>query len=53
VLLLFLAITYVAMCNVRYGMNLRYTTIWEFPLRALAVVQLSVLAARFARRATD
>jgi len=49
VLLLFLAITYVAMCNVRYGMNLRYTTIWEFPLRALAVVQIGVLAARFAR----
>ncbi len=51
VLLLFLVITYVAMCNVRNGMNLRYATIWEFPLRALAVVQVSALAARFARPA--
>ena len=47
VLLLFLAVTYLAMCNVRYGMNLRYTTIWEFPLRALAVLQAAALAARF------
>ena len=46
VLLWFLAVTYLAMCNVRYGMNLRYTTIWEFPLRALAVVQVSALTSR-------
>jgi 4-amino-4-deoxy-L-arabinose transferase-like glycosyltransferase len=50
VLVLFVAITYVAMCNVRYGMNLRYGTIWEFPLRALAVAQIAVLASRFTRR---
>jgi hypothetical protein len=50
VLLLFLGITYAIMCSVPNGMNLRYTTIWEFPLRALATVQAGALAARFARR---
>jgi len=48
-LLLFVTVTYVAMCNVRYGMNLRYTAIWEFPLRALAVAQVVALAARCRR----
>jgi len=49
VLLLFLGITYAIMCSVPNGMNLRYTTIWEFPLRALAAVQAGALASRFAR----
>lgn len=51
VLLLFLAVTYVVMGNIENGMNLRYTTIWEFPLRALAIVQVAALAARFRRPA--
>ncbi len=51
VLLLFLTVTYIAMCNVPNGMNLRYATIWEFPIRALAVTQAAVLAARFTRPA--
>ena len=46
-ILVFVAVSYVAMCNVRYGMNLRYTTIWDFPLRALAVLQAAALVARF------
>lgn len=46
-LLVFLAVSYVAMCNVRYGMNLRYTTIWDFPLRSLAALQAIAIAARF------
>lgn len=46
VLLLFLAITYAAMGNTENGMNLRYATIWELPLRALAVVQVTALSAR-------
>ncbi|MGB8168360.1 MAG: glycosyltransferase family 39 protein [Chthoniobacteraceae bacterium] len=50
VFLVFLGITYIAMCNVRYGMNLRYATIWEFPLRVLAVAQVTALASRFERR---
>lgn len=37
---LFIVLTYTIMCNVTYGMNLRYATIWDFPLRALAVAQV-------------
>jgi hypothetical protein len=37
------------MCNVRYGMNLRYTNMWDLPLRFLAVCCLLGLTARFAR----
>ena len=48
-LLAFLAVTYIAMCNVRYGMNLRYTTIWDFPLRSLASLQAFALVARCTR----
>ena len=48
-LLAFLAVTYVVMCNVRYGMNLRYTTIWDFPLRSLAALQVIALTSRHRR----
>ncbi len=36
-LLLFVAASFFVMANVRYGMNLRYTNMWDFPLRYLAV----------------
>lgn len=36
-LLVFVAATYLLMCNVRYGMNLRYTNMWDMPLRYMAV----------------
>ncbi len=49
ILLLFIAATYLVMCNVRYAMNLRYTTIWVFPLCTLAAIQAAVFAARFRR----
>jgi hypothetical protein len=39
-LVLFLSSTYLVMCNVRYGMNLRYTTMWDMPLRYLAALQV-------------
>jgi hypothetical protein len=42
-LLLFVAASYLIMCNVRYGMNLRYAIIWEFPLRVLAFGQLCLM----------
>jgi hypothetical protein len=48
-LVVFVAVTYAVMCNVRYGMNLRYTTIWVVPLCALAALQASALASRFRR----
>jgi hypothetical protein len=36
-LLTFIGATYLLMCNVRYGMNLRYTNMWDMPLRYLAL----------------
>jgi len=45
--LVFVAASYFLMCNVRYGMNLRYANIWDAPLRLLAFTQLGVLAGRF------
>ncbi len=50
-LLGFVALSYLIMCNVRYGMNLRYTTIWALPLTAFAAAQLIALALRAGSRA--
>ena len=36
-LLGFVVATYLLMCNIRYGMNLRYTNMWDLPLRYLAL----------------
>jgi len=46
----FIAASYLFMCNVKYGMNLRYTNMWDMPLRLLAVTQLGWFAARFPKR---
>lgn len=46
----FIGFSYVIMCNVRYGMNLRYTSIWDLPLRALAFAQIALIASRFGKR---
>ena len=43
----FVAASYLLMANVKYGMNLRYATMWDLPLRALATAQVGLLAARF------
>ena len=40
------------MCNIRYGMNLRYTNMWDMPLRFLAFGQLAVLSTLFQRYRT-
>ena len=45
-LLGFVVASYALMCNVRYGMNLRYATMWDLPLRALAMAQVGLLVAR-------
>ena len=45
-LLGFVVASYVLMCNVKYGMNLRYATIWDLPLRVLAMAQIGLLAGR-------
>jgi hypothetical protein len=39
-LLLFVAASFLVMANIRYGMNLRYTNMWDFPLRYLAMLCL-------------
>ncbi len=46
--LVFIAASFALMANVKYGMNLRYASIWDLPLRLLAVGQASLLAARVA-----
>jgi hypothetical protein len=46
----FIGISYGMMCNVKYGMNLRYTNMWDMPLRFLALTQLGVLAAFAGKR---
>jgi hypothetical protein len=45
----FIAASYLVMCNLKYGMNLRYATMWEMPLRVLAFGELTILVAPFAR----
>jgi hypothetical protein len=49
-LVAFVGFSYLLMCNVRYGMNLRYASIWDLPLRALAAAQVGAVAARFGKR---
>jgi 4-amino-4-deoxy-L-arabinose transferase-like glycosyltransferase len=47
---IFIAASYLVMCNVKYGMNLRYANMWDMPLRFLAfseVVWLASFAKRF------
>ena len=49
-LAVFVAASYLIMCNVRYGMNLRYASIWELPLRAAAFCMIWQLCARLGHR---
>ena len=41
---IFIAASYLVMCNVKYGMNLRYANMWDMPLRFLAFSQIVALA---------
>lgn len=49
-LVVFVAGTYAVMCNVQYGMNLRYTNMWDMPLRYLALLSIAGLANSFPQR---
>ena len=49
-LLGFVAATFAIMCNIRYGMNLRYTNMWDMPLRYLAVACVADVTRSFHRR---
>ena len=48
----FICASYILMANVRYGMNLRYATIWDMPLRFLAVTSLMNVSQLFGSRAS-
>lgn len=48
-LAIFIAASYLVMCNVKYGMNLRYANMWDLPLRFLAFSEIVWLAS-FAKR---
>src|SRR6266436_4989339 len=41
---IFIAASYLVMCNVKYGMNLRYANMWDLPLRFLAFSEIVALA---------
>lgn len=43
----FIVGSYAVMCNVRYGMNLRYALMWDLPLRYLAISYVAQFTARF------
>jgi hypothetical protein len=42
-LTIFIAASYLIMCNIKYGMNLRYANMWDMPLRVLAYSQIMAL----------
>jgi 4-amino-4-deoxy-L-arabinose transferase-like glycosyltransferase len=46
---IFIAASYLVMCNVKYGMNLRYANMWDMPLRFLAFSSLFALVAPIRR----
>jgi len=48
--LIFITASYLVMCNIKYGMNLRYANMWDLPLRVLAFSQLLVLIGLVAQR---
>jgi 4-amino-4-deoxy-L-arabinose transferase-like glycosyltransferase len=51
-LFIFVVASYLLMANVRYGMNLRYATIWDLPFRYLAVLCLTNVGGSFGKRAS-
>jgi 4-amino-4-deoxy-L-arabinose transferase-like glycosyltransferase len=51
-LFVFIAASYLVMCNIKYGMNLRYANMWDMPLRFLAFGQIVAFCARSQRYRT-
>jgi 4-amino-4-deoxy-L-arabinose transferase-like glycosyltransferase len=41
---IFITASYLIMCNLKYGMNLRYANMWDMPLRVLAFSQIVAMA---------
>jgi 4-amino-4-deoxy-L-arabinose transferase-like glycosyltransferase len=50
---IFIAASYLVMCNVKYGMNLRYANMWDLPLRFLAFSEIAWLASLVKRFQTQ
>jgi 4-amino-4-deoxy-L-arabinose transferase-like glycosyltransferase len=48
----FIGASYLVMCNLKYGMNLRYANMWDMPLRVLAFSALVSLTASLGRYRT-
>ena len=48
-LTVFIAASYLIMCNLKYGMNLRYANMWDMPLRLLALTTLTACSSYFPR----
>jgi 4-amino-4-deoxy-L-arabinose transferase-like glycosyltransferase len=48
---LFIGLSYLVMCQVTYGMNLRYASIWDMPLRWLAFWNIMMLTSSLPSRA--
>ena len=46
----FIGASYLIMCNLKYGMNLRYSNMWDSSLRLLAFAQFGMLTRRFELR---
>lgn len=46
---IFIGASYLVMCNLPHGMNLRFATIWDFPLRLAAVLMIFELVRRLPR----
>jgi 4-amino-4-deoxy-L-arabinose transferase-like glycosyltransferase len=46
---IFITASYLVMCNVKYGMNLRYANMWDMPLRFLAFGSLVNIVAPLRR----
>lgn len=51
-LAIFVAASYAIMCNIKYGMNLRYANMWDMPLRFLAFSQLIAWGSLFRKYQT-
>jgi 4-amino-4-deoxy-L-arabinose transferase-like glycosyltransferase len=51
-LFVFIAASYLVMCNIKYGMNLRYANMWDMPLRLLAFGQIVAFCASLHRYRT-
>ena len=49
-LTLFVAASYLIMCNIKYGMNLRYANMWDMPMQYLALCQLCRIGSFFGDR---